>query len=147
MKDTNNLLTYNQWSAGDYEQSTNGLINASGYQVQLSNQWSHIGENSFKITRIGDSGTWAECDTDTNKKELTASCSILAGNGCGLRVILYYTDDTTIFESVTIPASNNIQTPSVNIVADSTKTVSKVALRINNISSNSFVYVDNIKIF
>ena len=47
MKDTNNILTHNQWSGGEYDGNTGGM-ETNGILI-TSNDYSNIGENSFKI--------------------------------------------------------------------------------------------------
>lgn len=56
MKDTNNILDYNVWSGGEYENNTNGLYRINtNTKIISSNEQSHIGEQSFKINVIDDS--------------------------------------------------------------------------------------------
>ena len=56
VKDTNNLLDYNVWSGGEYENNTTGLYRINtNTTIISSNEQSHIGEQSFKINVINDS--------------------------------------------------------------------------------------------
>lgn len=145
MKDTNNLLSYNQWSCGEYENILTGVNNGAGQNTVISNTWSSIGENSFKISRIGESSSWSECRVNTNKNEITASCDILALSYCTLSVVVDYSDNSQNHNSVSIHSSNSVQNVSVHFENNTNKTVVKASLRISNVTS--LVYVDNLKLY
>ena len=51
MKDTKNLLTHNQWSAGEYENSPEIFEKEPNITKICSNDYSDIGEQSIKITK------------------------------------------------------------------------------------------------
>ena len=51
MKDTNNKLDYNVWSAGEYNQNTTGFEGRLDAIRQVSSSFSSIGEYSLKVVR------------------------------------------------------------------------------------------------
>lgn len=56
MKENQNLLSYNLYSGGEYENSTNGFYRINtNTNIITSNDYSVIGEQSFKINIISDS--------------------------------------------------------------------------------------------
>ena len=145
MKDNNNLLEYNQWSCGEYDNILSGVNNGAGQTTEISNNWSSIGEKSFKISRISNTSPWSGCRIQTNKNEITASCDILALSTCTLSIVIDYSDESQTYNNVAIYPSNSVQNVSVHFDNSSGKTVTKASLRITNVTS--FVYIDNLKLY
>ena len=50
IKDKNNLLTFNQWSGGQYNNNTTDFIVKMGGTLSVSTEYSTIGETSIKST-------------------------------------------------------------------------------------------------
>ena len=82
MKDTNNLLTHNQWSATEYLKSKEGFIvyNSSNVSRENTNSWCVIGETSLKITNLKSTSPWvkAGCDQSFVSKTVTGSITVNA---------------------------------------------------------------------
>ncbi|MCR5027401.1 MAG: hypothetical protein K6A34_08175 [Methanobrevibacter sp.] len=145
MKDNNNLLSYNQWSCGEYDNVLSGVNNGSGQTTEISNSWSSIGENSFKISRVAETSSWSECRVQTNKNEITASCDILALSNCVISIVTDYSDGSQAYNSVNIYASNSVQNASVHFENNTNKTITRVSLRISGVIS--LVYIDNLNLY
>lgn len=58
MKDNNNILNHNAWSVGEYNHTiTEFLPNVVGcVNIESTNQYSSIGEESLKLTRLSQNG-------------------------------------------------------------------------------------------
>ncbi|MCR5026980.1 MAG: hypothetical protein K6A34_06035 [Methanobrevibacter sp.] len=138
MKDNNNLLSYNQWSTGEYN---NSLIGVNGGLCQISNEFSSIGEYSFKIIRDS-AHNWVELRTNAEGNSFTGSCNIYSLVDGECLLICTYTDNTQSYSNVLFYGNNNIQNLSVSIDKNPDKTLNYLSLRIK-LASDSFIYMDN----
>lgn len=81
MKDNNNLLSYNQWTTGEYNNNTIGFQN----KAILSNIWSDIGEYSLKLNRKNN--TYSEyvldCNLNLQSNNYLCKVKILSTNTSG----------------------------------------------------------------
>ena len=77
MKDTNNILDYNIWSAGEYQDNTQGYN--TNCIVQTSKEYSLIGENSLKVIN----------DTSSTKTVYTSSIDVTSNKTYTLSCVLY----------------------------------------------------------
>lgn len=143
MKDNNNLLDYNQWSA-DYDKNENIFYHGAGMKVQCSNEISSIGENSFKIIKIGTTQVWAEVRKTSNNTQFTGVIDVYNPNNTGAFImVLTYTDNTQSSTNIYIPPSDVLQKDiSCNIDAINGKTVSYVSLRVSLDNG----YIDNLRL-
>ncbi|WP_296862184.1 hypothetical protein [uncultured Methanobrevibacter sp.] len=142
MKDTNNILDHNQWSA-DYDETPNAFICGSGMKVYVTNEYSSIGESSFKIVKTGTTQVWVEVRQTSNKTSFTGTIDVYNPyeNGA-LILVISYSDNSQSSTNVGIPFNDDLQTISASINAVSGKTVSTVALRV----SLNNAYVDNLRL-
>ena len=142
MKDTNNLLDHNQWVA-DYDETPNGFICGNGMKVYVTNEYSSIGESSFKIVKTGTTYFWAEVRQTSNKTSFTGNIDIYNPYEYGaLFLVITYSDNTQSSTRVNVSPSDNLQYISASINADTGKTVSTIALRV----SFNNAYVDNLRL-
>ena len=130
MKDTNNLLDYNQWVA-DYDETPDGFYHGAGLNVYCSNKISTIGESSFKFIKVSSSSAWAEVRKTSNDTQFTGTADIYNPNADGfIMMVITYTDNTQSTSRTNVSISNSLQKDiSCSIDATSGKTVSNVALR------------------
>lgn len=55
MKDTNNILTFNQWSGSDYNNDLTDIYRTStDHKISCTKEYSNLGEQSFKIISLID---------------------------------------------------------------------------------------------
>ncbi len=80
MKDNNNLLGYNTWSAGEYSENTNGIN--TNCIIQTNKEYANIGENSIKIIN----------NTETTKSAYTDNISCSTNKTYTLTCIIYNPD-------------------------------------------------------
>ena len=103
MKDTNNLLTYNQWTCGDY----NGINEFYNEAVELTNKYSSIGEYSIRAKRTS-SRWWTDTTISLSSTgQYTLSCKIL--NKSGAVAVLRLLQNNDIMADISIPLTNSFQ--------------------------------------
>ena len=81
MKDTNNLLDYNVWSATDYNNNLNGFENMD-LKLKGTNLFSTIGESSVQIIKDG-LKNWCNVDVTsliTSNSTYTFKCDIYSNS-------------------------------------------------------------------
>ena len=148
MKDNNNKLDINLWSGGEYDNSlTNVWCNQDNQKCIISDEWSYIGESSFKITRGGGiRGNWMKFmyRTATAKQTLTCTCKIYSPSA---EALIWLCDDNQGNEgshtSVRIYPSNNVQTITLTYTGTLT-TITSYCLRVNMEYDNTVLFIDDI---
>lgn len=148
MKDTNNLLNFNYWSAGEYENKLNYMITIDSGAI-ITNEYSDIGESSIKQIRTADGasgGSYIRINYNNSiiNKTITASATIKTTD-YDVDVIIGEKADVTNAYSTVVPA-NSCRNVSVSLVSSSSNT--SFFIQVNNRGNkNSVVYVDNISLF
>ena len=100
MKDTTNILTYNQWSCGDYN-GINGFYN----EAELTNKYSSIGEYSIRAKRTS-SRWWSDTIISLPRTgQYTLSCKIL--NKSGAVAVLRLLQNSDILVGISIPVTDS----------------------------------------
>ena len=146
MKDTNNLLTHSQWSSGEYSNQTN-IATSLGQKYQISNEFSSIGENSIKITRVGNNVIWTESRIyNPSKNTFTCSCDILAKNRGQVYFVAVYGDTTQDVVFTDVEVKDDVQHITVSGSINQSKPLSFVSIRFIIRDIGGFIYVDNISI-
>ena len=144
VKDNNNLLSHNQWSAGEYENYPEIFYTAPMTDRICTNEYSSIGEQSIKLTKKADSGTYARASYDNSiiNKTVTASAMIKTNNP-GQLVLLEISGNTLITQNmVTIPAGScAVFTVSLNSSNDN----SRFGIQFSNHGDKySSMYIDDL---
>ena len=115
MKDTSNLLDYNCWSGTEYNNNTTKFT-FTGTNGIPSNEWSHIGENSLKISteQLSQAFDIQHMTVDLGKT-VTISFAIYNPN---IQVRGMIRANTEALSRVTIPASKEVKiiTISANVL-------------------------------
>ena len=108
MKDNNNILDYNTWTAGEYENTPEIFYTAPMTDRICTNDYSSIGEQSIKLTKKADSGTYARVSYDNSiiNKTVTASAMIKTNNPGELILIEFSGNNIITTNRVTIPAGS-----------------------------------------
>ena len=148
MKDTNNLLTHNQWSAGEYE-NTPEIFSVKPYVNNIcTNNYSDIGEQSIKITKLQSSGSYARImyNNGISNKTVTASATIKTENNSATLILLEIGSNGLINQqSVDVPANSFTK---VNVSLHSTTSNTSFGVQFNNNGNvNSFIHIDNVSLY
>ena len=141
MKDTNNKLNYNQWSATEYNQDTSGVITVRCIG-ESSNNWSSIGESSLKII-TEDSANWAyvdACRLTGLTGTISTSLDVYAPDG-DISIVLFAGSNLA---SVVVPESDAVQKISLSSILPSS--YNYLAIRMFPRTDNVPYYVDNINL-
>ena len=140
MKDNNNLLDYNQWCA-DYDKNENIFYHGAGMKVQCSNEISSIGENSFKIIKIGTTQLWAEVRKTSNNTQFTGVIDVYNPNNNSLDMRLQNNNDISEVVINNIPVNKSFNQHIISFTPTSN------SIRLLFVSKDIGVwYVDDINI-
>lgn len=147
MKDTNNKLDYNQWSAGEYLNSNQGVISGSGQNYRTTKEFSVIGENSLIIIRTGNSAIWTDVRVNNNLNQYTVSCKLYSPESNGaLYAVTMYDDGTQSISYSIFYMGNDVQFLSCAGNVESNKTVKEIALRIMLYQYDKSAFIDDLMI-
>lgn len=145
VKDTNNKLDYNQWSAGEYLNSNQGVISGSGQNNITTKEFSVIGENSLRIIRTGNSSIWTDVRINNNLNQYTVSCKLYSPESNGaLYAVTKYDDGTQSTSYSTFYMGNYVQFLSCAGNVESNKTVNEIALRIMLYQYDKPAFIDDL---
>ncbi|WP_296862192.1 hypothetical protein [uncultured Methanobrevibacter sp.] len=142
MKDTNNLLEYNVWSAGEYKNNLEdiGYIPTTTQTVKTTKEYSIIGENSIHIKTIADNiGNFIivnkQCDINTI---LTGKVHVRCTSG---NASLRFVNNT----SGEVISSTNISSGTLGeiIVSGTNTSLGDCRLIIRTTSKDTVLYCDN----
>lgn len=139
MKDTNNKLDYNLYSAGDYNNNTTGLNRNNDSIIVVSSEWSSIGENSFKISRTSyvQPNTAYFIITNTGLSTITVEVDVYCPVNA-LEIQLY--DGGNVLSQVTVPARTSVN----NIVLSSQSDAATLYVRFRFANPKDYAFLDNI---
>ena len=147
MKDTNNKLDYNQWSAGEYLNSTHSVTSGSGQNVITTKEFSVIGENSLRIIRTSNTTVWTDCRINNKLNQYTVSCKLYSPESNGaLYAVTMYDDGTQSTNYSTFYSGNNMQFLSCTGDVESNKTVNNIALIIMLYQYDAPAFIDDLMI-
>ena len=142
VKDTNNLLEYNQWSGTDYTKDITGITSLNNSIIESMNKWSDIGENSFKLTRTDNSLTTA-CRMNITNLTIGSNITLkLTTYNTNSNITIRLMDDNTIISDVVVPKSDT--STIVSLSGDVTNTT--LIMRVILSNNNSYCYLDNISV-
>lgn len=137
MKDTNNLLSYNQWTCGDY----NG-INEFFNEAQLTNKYSNTGEYSIQAKRTS-SRWWSDTILSLpSTGKYTLSCKILNKTGDVAVLRLLQDNASVTVAQVSIPVTDSFT--SFSLTSTFTN-VNDCRIRLLNYGSDE-LFIDNIEL-
>ena len=144
VKDTNNLLSHNQWTAGEYG-NTIPVILANMLGV-ITNNYSDIGEQSLKLTKNAPSGSYSRITYNQSiiNKTVTVSAHIRTVDTNAKLLLLELDSNSSTIQSrtVNIP-SNSYGTFNTSLISGSNN--SKFVIQFSNIGGQgSDIYVDDI---
>ena len=144
MKENQNILDYNVWSASEYKNNLEDIYHIPDMvNANPSTIWSTIGEQSIHLTSTtnGYRGVIIKQITSTSNKTMTAECDILHQKGGTCQLRIRHPDDT--LTDVNIPVNPDTQhiKLSTPITTDGTVQVILI-LRINT----DEMYIDNISL-
>ena len=149
MKENQNKINTNLWSGGEYNNSLNGITcEQDNQKIIISEDWSAIGETSFKITRGG--GTrynWCRFNyPNSPNKTTTATLKIYSPNATAdIRFTEMKSAGESVYVSTRIYPSEQIQTISLTYTTPSDDALGYF-LRIDLNNDGTVLYVDDIQI-
>lgn len=139
MKDNNNKLDFNQWSTGEYNNNINGFNRNNNSIIQLSNQYSIIGENSIKLIRTSDEyPNTANIQLIGLSSKIQLSLDILSKNN-KCEVDLY---GDSVLSSVTVPQSIVSQ----KIILSTNTIKENVYIRFRLPNKDDYMFINNINV-
>jgi len=110
IKDTGNLLHYNIWSCGDYNENVIGFENSSGTTLQITKDLSINGDHCLQCTVNGNTNSrWFRYFFDNpNNVNLSWKISIINPSPCDLFVTQYLNENTSdnLLLQVRVPPSD-----------------------------------------
>ena len=149
VKDKNNILTHNIWSAGEYLNSLSDITVGNNANAVISSDWAYNGNSSIKFTQTGSGGSRSMLISYSYSEvgnTLTASINCL--NTANISYLKFYQlKDGSVLgsQTVNIPASNDMQTVSATFTTvDTINTLRIVIETTDNVGQT--IFVDNIKI-
>lgn len=146
VKDAYNVLDYNLWSGTEVNSTTENIISGHGQKIESSSEWSHIGDRSLKITKVGESFVW----TDIPIKNIYAgnllrvSGSIETNSKASIFFVFRDVDGNQSFSfSVPVNGKKTKKFYLESVIGDNIKEVSLRFWIKDDI--NSTMFIDNIK--
>lgn len=144
VKDNNNLLNFNQWSCGEYNNNLNDFtLNTTQQQKNIiSNDYSKIGENSLKMISSQTADyirIWYL--TELKNKKITCKLHIKTEETIDILLREYDSNNTII----SIKYTTFTGCGDVSLILNSSNTSNnKFLLQISNVPKDKIVYVDDI---
>lgn len=143
VKDTNNILSINAWSAGEYNDNLTYIDNGNSRNglFTILNNYSSIGEKSIKVKHTS-SRYW-----------INILFNGLLNNTYGVSINIYNPNNTTkltlrtdedVISTVNIPKNNNWQT--IKLTGTLTSDNDTYIRILNDNNTGSYLYLDNINI-
>ena len=149
MKDTNNLLTVDQWSCTEYTGSTTGFIGGDGSIREPTNIWSKIGESSLKATKTGTALYGFRVSYEGSLTgTVTGKLTLLTKSNENVTIVLYASNanEEIIEATASNVISNNIPV-TVSLSIPTNNNAVKYELNIsNNGSIGCVTFVDDISL-
>ena len=142
MKDNNNLLSHNQWSCGEYDNSQAQSIDW-GVTIHKTNEYSVIGECSLKAIGESSAGIRFNYDNPISNKTVTARLSLRAEN------TIWVTLREMAPNSVVINTSSISFTGcgDVELSLSSSSNNTSFQIQLFSIPVNAVVYIDNVRLY
>ena len=153
VKDKENLLSFNQWSVGEYLNNFNDIsrLSADGL-LNLVTDKSTIGNSSLEIKRQTYSSEFygarlrIPIDSSFYGKQAKLSVDIFNPQ-CNRLSVQYYEEGTSTRSSVSIPINTSFTKQNISIETAINENVTAIDLRVvmqnNTDTSEVSVYVDN----
>lgn len=149
MKDKNNILNHNAWSVGEYNHTiTEFQPNIVGcVNIESTNNYSSIGEESLKITRLSQSGysTYLLQPFTEHNALVTVSATYKTSNNIAILMVLERGNNSIQQEVYTTIPENTTQKTTVTLTTGDEVDSFRIQLYTkDNIGSS--IFVDDLKI-
>ena len=149
MKDTNNLLTDNQWSGTDYLENNTGFTgyNSTNTLREPVNEWSSIGEKSLRITRLTSSSHWVRAYYPNSiiSKTVTGKLTIKTTNSSVTVSLLELNGGTALQTATVIVPANTVFNVNLSLTSGTSNT--RFALQtVSNGDVGDVYYIDDLSI-
>ena len=144
MKDTSNLLTTNEWSAGEYENIM--PLQIFNTIAILTKTYSSIGEQSVRLTKNASSGSYSRITYNQSilNKTITASAHIRTCESTAQLLLLEIDTNRDMLQnrSITIPSNSH---GNFSISLDSGSADNKFIIQFSNLGViGDNIFVDDI---
>ena len=146
MKDNDNVLNYNIWSAGEYENNPEIFYGNPITSRICANEWSIIGEQGIKLTKKNSSESYVRIYHNQSfiDKTVTASATIKTYNSAAYLYLVEANSSSIIqSRSVFVPA-NSVSNVNVSLVSGSNNT--RFGVQFNIVEDTGSINIDNIKL-
>lgn len=141
MKDTNNLLSHNQWSVGEYGGST--VPNISwGVTIHQTNEYSIIGEQSLKAIATSANGIRFNYSGSLPNKTITAKFSLRTENTVWVAIREMSSSDVVNSASASFTGIGDVE-----VTLSSSATNTSFQLHLFSIPTDGVVYIDNVRLY
>lgn len=118
-----------------------------GLTGTVSNEYSNIGNSSFKLITNGNTSFWVriEATYETSGNSLTLTLKILnTDDQCSLWIYQLDNNGTDLkHESITVPASDNVQDATFTVTTETNIKTFRSVISANS-SNPQTIYIDNI---
>ena len=139
MKDTNNLISYSQWSCGDYNTPIDNLTRVNTAVLTINQDISTNGESSLKGLFNTRSGYFDFHIPDINVGSYTVSFDAFCPN----EAVICSMNRPSELSRVTIPKNNSIQ--HIELVG-TVNSAGELIVRFFNGFNGNFIYLDNLQL-
>lgn len=153
IKDTDNLLTFNQWSCGDYNKNLTGFTRNMNNPLGITTECSVNGDRCIKMTKTASSsGTnTVACSYDITSDDWGKTATVTASafkniNKDAAITLLAYTPNSTQLEYLYISTTRDFASHLIShtIPDDTTKLEIKLSMVPNK--ETTYLFVDNLKL-
>lgn len=142
MKDTNNLLSHNQWSVGEYGGSTVPDI-SWGVTIHQTNEYSIIGEQSLKAIATSTNGIRFNYNNSLTNKTVTAKLYLRSEN----LIWIMFREMSSNGEVINSTSSSFTGIGDVELSLSSSSNNSSFQIQLFSIPVNAIVYIDNVRLY
>ena len=146
VKDKSNLLSFNQWSAGEYLNNFTGFLNMGTDEREISTEYSYIGNKSIKLYHENTKLTMFDIHEEISQEDigrtLTVKCNCIKLYGNSKMQLLFYNGSTLLNAYDVNFSSNDFEEYSLSKEIPDNTTLAYIRFRDDG-NSSSFV-IDNI---
>ena len=148
IKDKENILTFNQWTAGEYKNNFQDFKSYGEYEKEITHDNSYIGDKSIKIINNTTELTFLyiqqSISSEDINKTVTVSMDMQTNNPIYLQLMLYGESGLLSVNEITISSSTTFN--QYNISKNILENTSFITIRIRNNQQNNTSFIDNLSL-
>ena len=147
IKDTGNLLTFNQWTCGDYNQNMTGFSSVAPEEnIELNKNYTINGDTSIKLTGNNNNTVMIyavyNISSEDIGKTLTLKAHCFKEGGNPSLQLLFYNQNSFLKGTETQVSSNTFEEYTLTYTIPSNTTL--VHIRLRSVNTDTTYYVDNL---